>query len=49
MCRSLPESERQLGSESAPLGQRDRTSLFENVVGDEMAALVEMVADLGVN
>ena len=40
---------RHLSREGAPLGQRGRTSLFENVAGDEMALLVEMVVELGVN
>jgi putative transposase len=38
-----------LGGESAPLGQRVRASLFENVAADEMALLIEVVVNLGVN
>jgi hypothetical protein len=45
----LPKPKRRLGGESVPIGQRVRTSLFENVAGDEMALLVKMVVDLGVN
>jgi hypothetical protein len=38
-----------LGNESAPLGQRGRTSVLVNYAGDEMALLIEMVVDLRVN
>jgi hypothetical protein len=45
----LPKPKRQLGGESVLLSQRVRTSLFDNVAGDEMALLVKMVVDLRVN
>ena len=32
-----------------PLGQRGRASVLVNATGDEMALLIEMVVDLGVN
>ena len=40
---------RRLGREGAPLGQRGGASLFVNLAGDEMALLIEMVVDLGMN
>jgi hypothetical protein len=43
--RTLPR----LGGESAPLDHRVGASLFENVAADEMALLIEVVMDLGVN
>ena len=38
-----------LGREGAPLGQRGGAPLFVNLAGDEMALLIEMVVDLGMN
>jgi hypothetical protein len=35
--------------ESTPLGQRIGSHLFVNPASDEMALLIEMVVDLGVN
>ena len=40
---------RRLGREGAPLGQRGGAPLFVNLAGDEMALLIEMVVDLGMN
>ena len=40
---------RSLGREGAPLGQRAGSSLFVGPASDEMALLIEMVVDLGVN
>ena len=40
---------RYLSREGAPLGQCGRASLLVNLAGDEMALLIEMVVDLGVN
>jgi hypothetical protein len=36
-------------AKGAPLRQCGRASLFVNLPGDEMALLIEMVVDLGVN
>ena len=38
-----------LSHKSMPLGQCGRASVLVNVTGDEMALLIEMVVDLGVN
>jgi len=38
-----------LGREGAPLGQRGGAPLFVNLAGDEMALLIEMVVNLGMN
>ena len=38
-----------LGRKSAPFGQCGRASLLVDLAGDEMALLIEMVVDLGVN
>src|SRR5208337_5112189 len=46
---STPEPTRPLGREGAPLGQCRRASLLVDLTGDEMALLIEMVVDLGVN
>src|SRR5208337_703620 len=46
---STPEPTRPLGREGAPLGQCRRASLLVDLAGDEMALLIEMVVDLGVN
>ena len=40
---------RDAGREGAPLGQRGGAPLFVNLAGDEMALLIEMVVDLGMN
>ena len=40
---------RRLGREGAPLGQRGGAPLFVSLAGDEMALLIEMVVDLGMN
>ena len=40
---------RRLGRDGAPLGQRGGAPLFVNLAGDEMALLIEMVVDLGMN
>ena len=48
-CRSMPRPKRRLGGEGAPLGQRGRAPLFVDLAGDEMALLIEMVVDLGMN
>ena len=45
--RSKRRPKRQLGREGAPLGQRGGAPL--NLAGDEMALLIEMVVDLGMN
>ena len=37
------------GHERAPLGQRAGSPLFVDLAGDEMALLIEMVVDLGMN
>ena len=47
--RSTLRTQRRLGREGAPLGQRDGAPLFVDLAGDEMALLIEMVVDLGVN
>ena len=47
--RSTRKAERRLGREGAPLGQRGGAPLFVNPAGDEMALLIEMVVDLGMN
>ena len=39
----------ELGREGAPLGQRGGAPLFVKLAGDEMALLIEMVVDLGMN
>src|SRR5208337_727040 len=46
---STPEPTRPLGREGAPLGQCRRASLLVDLAGDDMALLIEMVVDLGVN
>ena len=38
-----------LNCEGAPLGQRGGAPLFVDLAGDEMALLIEMVMDLGMN
>ena len=38
-----------LGRERAPLGQCATSSLFVSLAGDEMALLIEMVVDRGMN
>jgi hypothetical protein len=38
-----------LRRKGAPLRQCSRASLFVNLPGDEMALLIELVVDLGVN
>jgi hypothetical protein len=38
-----------LGSKGAPLGQGRRASLLVDLPRDEMALLIELVVDLGVN
>ena len=40
---------RRPGREGAPLGQRGGAPLFVDLAGDEMALLIEMVVDLGMN
>ena len=47
--RSERRPKRRLGREGAPLGQRGGAPLFVNLAGDEMALLIEMVVDLGMN
>ena len=47
--RSKRRPKRRLSREGAPLGQRGGTPLFVNLAGDEMALLIEMVVDLGMN
>ena len=47
--RSKRGPKRRLGREGAPLGQRGGAPLFVNLAGDEMALLIEMVVDLGMN
>ena len=47
--RSTPRPKRPLGRESAPLGQCAGSSLFVDLASDEMALLIEMVVDLGMN
>ena len=47
--RSTRRPKRRLGREDAPLGQRGGAPLFVNLAGDEMALLIEMVVDLGMN
>ena len=44
-----PGPKRPLGREGAPFGQCGRASLLVDLAGDEMALLIEMVVDLGVN
>ena len=44
-----PDLKRHSSREGAPLGQCGRASLLVNLAGDEMALLIEMVVDLGVN
>ena len=43
------DPKRRLGREGAPLGQRGGAPLFVSLAGDEMALLIEMVVDLGMN
>jgi hypothetical protein len=45
-CRPL---KRRLSGERSPLGQCGRASLLVDLAGDEMALVIEMVVDLGVN
>ena len=47
--RSTGRPKRRLGCEGAPLGQRGGAPLFVDLAGDEMALLIEMVVDLGMN
>ena len=47
--RSTRRPKRRLGREGAPLGHRGGAPLFVNLAGDEMALLIEMVVDLGMN
>ena len=47
--RSTGRPKRRLGREGAPLGQRGGAPLFVDLAGDEMALLIEMVVDLGMN
>ena len=47
--RSVPKPKQRLGRDSAPLGQRGRASLFVYFASDEMALLIEMIVDLGLN
>ena len=47
--RSKRRPKRRFGREGAPLGQRGGAPLFVNLAGDEMALLIEMVVDLGMN
>ncbi len=47
--RSTPRPKRPLGRESAPLGQCAGSSLFVDLASDEMALLIEVVVDLGMN
>ena len=47
--RSTRRPKRRLGREGAPLGQRGGAPLFVNLAGDEMALLIEMVVELGMN
>jgi len=47
--RNTPTLNRHSSREGAPLGQCGRASLLVNLAGDEMALLIEMVVDLGVN
>jgi len=47
--RSTRRPKRRLGREGAPIGQRGGAPLFVNLAGDEMALLIEMVVDLGMN
>ncbi len=47
--RSTRRPKRRLGREGAPLGQRGGAPLFVNLAGDEMALLIAMVVDLGMN
>ena len=47
--RSTRRPKRRLCREGAPLGQRASSPLFVNLAGDEMALLIEMVVDLGMN
>jgi hypothetical protein len=44
-----PRNLQRLGGESAPPGQRVSASLFENIAAVEMALLIKVVVDLGVN
>jgi NAD(P)-dependent dehydrogenase (short-subunit alcohol dehydrogenase family) len=47
--RGTRRPKRRLGREGAPLGQRGGAPLFVNLAGDEMALLIKMVVDLGMN
>ena len=47
--RSTRRPKRRLGREGAPLGQRGGAPLFVSLAGDEMALLIEMVVDVGMN
>ena len=44
-----PHTQRPLGREGAPLGNRIGASLFVSLAGDEVALLIEMVVDLSMN
>ncbi len=48
-CQSMTNPKRRLSGDGAPLGQRGRAPLFVDLAGDEMALLIEMVVDLGMN
>jgi putative transposase len=43
------QTKRPLGRKCSPLGQCGRTSALVNLAGDEMALLIELIVDLGVN
>ena len=47
--RDCPPANGDLRHEGAPLRQRGRASLFVDLPCDEMALLIEIVVDLGVN
>ncbi len=46
---TCPLASGDLRCKGAPLGQRGSASLLVDLAGDEMALLIEMVVDLGVN
>ena len=48
-CAICPRAIDDLRRKGAPLRQRGRSSLFVNLPGDEMALLIELVVDLGVD
>jgi hypothetical protein len=45
----MAATKRHSSRENAPLGQRTGSHLFVNLASDEMALLIEMVVDLGMN